>query len=35
MIATLAYKTIAADYIAFMRARGLEPILIDDDRLAL
>ena len=35
MIAALAYKTIAADYIAFMRARGLDPILLDDSHLAL
>jgi hypothetical protein len=34
MIAAIAYRAIAADYMARMRARGLEPILIDDDRLA-
>jgi hypothetical protein len=33
VIAALAYKAIAADYMARMRARGLEPILIDGDRL--
>ena len=33
MIAALAYKAIAADYMARMRARGLEPILIDGDHL--
>ena len=33
MIAARAYKAIAADYVARMRARGLEPILIDGDRL--
>lgn len=34
MIAAIAYKAIAADYIARMRARGLEPFLMEDDRLA-
>ena len=34
MIAAIAHKAIAADYIARMRARGLEPFLMEDHRLA-
>ena len=29
MIAAIAYKAIAADYMARMRARGLEPFLLE------
>ncbi len=29
MIAAIAYKTIAADYMARMRGRGLEPFLLE------